>query len=145
VEHAPFVIVQATTAEVPAGTPLTFVVNEVGDTIVAVPLTTLHEPMPVKATFPVAVKSPLLHWLVVAPAMAVVPGELFERVIVLVEEGQVPLEIVQRITALFPADTVTIELGDAAFAMEAIPLTTLHAPVPTVGVFAAIVNDELLH
>jgi len=51
---------------------------------------------------------------------------------------QEPLLIVQRSTALSPTFTVTSVVGDAVFVIVGVPLIMLHAPVPKIGVFAAI-------
>lgn len=53
------------------------------------------------------------------------------------------LETVQR-KVTGEAVTVTVVMGDKLFEIVAEPLTTVHRPVPTEGVFAAIVNI-LLH
>ena len=48
------------------------------------------------------------------------------------------LEIVQRRVAVpGKAKPVTPEVGEVGVVMVAVPETTLHAPVPTVGVFPA--------
>jgi len=47
--------------------------------------------------------------------------------------------------ALLPAVTpVIVVVGEAAFVMEAEPLTTDQAPVPIAGLFAAMVKVEVL-
>ena len=62
------------------------------------------------------------------------------------DEGQLPLDTVQRSVALVPGRTPdTTELGDAGNAMVAVPLTTLHTPAPVNGVVADIVKDGTLH
>lgn len=59
---------------------------------------------------------------------------------------QVPLVVVQRNVALVPAGIpVTLDVGDDAVVMVAVPLTTVQRPVPVVGTLPAIVNDPLLH
>lgn len=79
------------------------------------------------------------------PAVAVVPNELLVIVTVLAEDGQLPLEIVQRRVAVLPAARVTADVADAEFEMVGEPLTIDHVPVPTVGTFAAITKAEVLH
>ena len=59
--QAPLVIVHLNVALVPTGTPVTPEVLEVGLEIVAVPLTTVHEPVPVVGLLAAIVKLPLLH------------------------------------------------------------------------------------
>jgi hypothetical protein len=59
--HVPLVIVQRRVADVPAVIPVTPDVGEEDVVIVAVPLTTLHAPVPVVAVLPDSVKESLLH------------------------------------------------------------------------------------
>jgi hypothetical protein len=58
---------------------------------------------------------------------------------------QVPLLIVHRRVAVLPAGTpVTPELGEEGDVIVAVPETTDHNPLPTLGEFAAIVKLPLL-
>jgi hypothetical protein len=59
--HAPLLIVQRSVALPPDGTPVTPDVAEDEVVIVAVPLTTLHAPVPVVAVLPASVNEPLPH------------------------------------------------------------------------------------
>ena len=68
--HVPFVIVQRNTAVVPAGTPVTVDVGEDGVVIVAVPLTSVHKPVPGEGLFPARVNDPVLHKVWFGPALA---------------------------------------------------------------------------
>ncbi len=70
--HTPFEIVQRRVADVPTGTPVTPDVANVGVVIVAVPVTTVHRPVPVTAGVAANVKLPLLQLFWSAPADAVV-------------------------------------------------------------------------
>ena len=69
------------------------------------------------------------------------PQEGPEGVVIItssVEGVQGGLEIVHRRVAVpGPAKPVTPEVGEVGVVMVAVPDTTLHAPVPTVGVFPA--------
>ena len=57
-----------------------------------------------------------------------------------------PFAIVQRNVAVLPAVMpVTPEVAEFAVVIVAVPLTTLHVPVPTVGVLPARVKLALLH
>lgn len=143
--QAPLVMVQARVAEVPTGTPVTPEVLELGVVMVAVPLTTLQAPVPTDGEFPARVKLPLLQLFKSEPALDVVGTALFVNTTVLAEEGQVPLEIVQRSVAVLPAETVTFDVGDEGVVIVAVPLATVQAPVPTIGVLAAIVKADVLH
>ena len=64
-----------------------------------------------------------------------------------VEVVQGALEIVQRKVYVLPAVPVKVDVGLAALAkLPPVPLTTLQAPVPTDGVFAAsvtVVNPQV--
>jgi hypothetical protein len=55
------------------------------------------------------------------------------------------LVIVHLNVAVFPAATVTAVLGKLVSVMEAVPLTILQTPVPTVAVLAVILNVLELH
>lgn len=119
--------------------------GEVGVVIVAVPLTTLQRPVPVVGELPASVKEPLLHCVCPLPASAVVACASFFNTTSSVEE-HVPLVIVQRSVALVPAGTpVTPEVAEEGVVMVAVPLTTLHVPVPTLAVLPASVKEPLLH
>ena len=60
--QTPFVTVHFKVAELPAATPVTVVAGEFGVVMEAVPLTTVHTPVPGLGLFAAIVKSPLLHW-----------------------------------------------------------------------------------
>jgi hypothetical protein len=63
-----------------------------------------------------------------------------------VEDVQVEFEIVHRKVALDPvAKPVTVVAGELAVVIVAVPETKLQAPVPVVGVLAAIVKVLLAH
>lgn len=139
------VIVQRKVAGVPAVTPVTPEVGEEGVVIVAVPLTTLQAPVPVVAVLPANVKEVLLQLTISEPALATVAAAWFVKTTSSVDE-QVPFVIVQRKVAEVPAVTAVIpEVGDEGEVIVAVPLTTLHAPVPVVAVLPASVKEPLLH
>jgi hypothetical protein len=141
----PLLIVQRNVALVPAGTPVIVVVADVGVVTVAVPLTTLHTPVPTVGTLPAIVNVPLLQLIRSAPAAAGVGSAVLVIVSSSVDTGQMPLEIVQRNVALVPAGTpVMVVVADVGVVIVAVPLTTLHTPVPIVGTLPAIVNVPLL-
>ena len=61
-------------------------------------------------------------------------------------DTQAPLVMVHLNVALLPAARpVTVVVGEDAVVMDTVPLTIDQLPVPVVGLFAAIVNDPLLH
>jgi hypothetical protein len=144
VVQVPFVIVQRRVAGVPAVTPVTPEVAELGVVIVAVPLTTLHKPVPELAALPASVKLVLLQLTISVPALATVAAASFVNTTSSVEV-QVPLVVVQRSVTLVAAVTlVTVVVADAAVVIVAEPVTMLQAPVPVVGAVAAIVNVLVL-
>jgi hypothetical protein len=78
--------------------------------------------------------------------LATVGSSSFWIVTSSVEEAHTPLAIVQRKVTLLPAATpVTVVDGEEGEVMVADPLMIDQAPVPTVGVLAAMVNEEVLH
>jgi hypothetical protein len=123
------------------------VTAEVGDdklAIVAVPLKTLHVPTPTDAVFPAKVKDPELQFDCAGPADATVTELSFVNVTVELDE-QDPLVIVQVKTALVPTGTPDIvDIADDGLAIVAVPLKTVHKPVPTDGVFPANVKEPEL-
>ena len=145
-EQVPLVTVHRSVALVPTGTPDTPDVDELGLAMIAVPLNTLQDPVPVVGLFAASVNVPVLHFSWAMPASAVVAWASLVRTTSSHDEGHTPLVIVQRRVALVPAGTpVTPELAEVEFVIVAVPLTTLHAPVPVVGTFPASVNALLLH
>src|SRR5687768_13512599 len=59
--HVPFVTVHLTVALVPAATPVTVVVGDPGVVIVALPLISVHTPVPGEGALCVIVKVEVLH------------------------------------------------------------------------------------
>jgi hypothetical protein len=86
---------------------------------------------------------PLAPWQMVIP---VVNGNaLFVSITSSADAVQGAFEIVHLNVALVPAGTpVTPDVGEVAVVIVAVPLTKLHAPVPTVGVLPARVKLPLL-
>ncbi len=85
--------------------------------------------------------------IVFVPVNGLTTGEaLLVMMISSVDGVQLLLLIVQRRVAELPEDNpvivVVAEVGDV---IVAVPLMRDHKPVPTVGLFAAMVNDPLLH
>src|ERR1019366_6881322 len=141
-----FEIVHLNVELVPRGTPVTVEVGEAGVVMEAIPLTILHAPVPTAAVFPASVKFPLLQLAWSRPAFAVVGVALFVRITSSVEAVQGLLEIVHLNVALVPAVTpVTPEVGEAGVVIVAVPLTTVHAPVPIIAVLPVRVKVLVLH
>ena len=79
------------------------------------------------------------------PALAAVGVALLVNITSFVEAVHGLFEIVHLNVALVPTRTpVTAEVGEAGVVMKAVPLTTLHAPVPTEAMFPASVKFPLL-
>jgi hypothetical protein len=141
-----FEIVHLNVALEPTGTPVTPEFGKEGVVIVAVPLTTLHTPIPTIGVLPARVKLPLPQLVWSVPALAVVGVALFVSTTSSVDGVQGLFEIVHLKVALVPAGTpVTPEAGEDGVVIVAVPLTTLHAPVPTVAVLPASVKVLVLH
>ena len=123
------------------------VIAEPGVAMVAVPLATLHMPDPDAGVLPVTENEPELQLLIVAgPASATVGASWLFNVMFAWLGAQGPLETVHKITGLVPAGTpVTVVFSDVVFVMVAVPLCTLHIPVPTVGAAADMLNVPVLH
>ena len=137
----PLVMFQVKTALVPTGTPDTSDVGDDGLEIVAVPLATLQTPRPTNGVFPANVKNPELQFVWAGPAKATVTGLSFVNVTDELEVGHDPSVIIQIKTALVPTGTpVTADVGDDGIAIVAVPLNTVHKPVPTDGVLPAKVK-----
>ena len=62
------------------------------------------------------------------------------------EAVQVPLLMVHVKVALVPAVIpVTPDVADAGAVIVAVPLVTVHNPVPVLGVFPAKVKEDVAH
>ena len=143
--QVPLVIVQRRVAEVPAVTPVTPEVAELGVVIVAEPLTKLQTPEPTLGVLPASVKELMLQFTRSVPADAGVTAASFVSTTSSVDE-QVPLVVVQRRVALVPAGTpVTLEVAEEDVVIVAVPLTTVQVPEPVVGTLPARVKVPLLH
>lgn len=101
------------------------------------PLTTLHEPVPTDGVLaPSALVVPPVQVVCGPPVVAVVGGWLMVMVTLAVDAVQGAWLIVHRtITGPAPLACVNVAVGELALEKVPVPpLTTLHAPVPTVGV-----------
>lgn len=133
--HAPLLIVQRNTVVVPELIPVIVVVAEALAVMTPLPLTTLHDPVPVVGVLAVNVAVLTLHRLWSAPAFEVVgKGDMIiltSSVLAL----HAPLLIVQRKVVVLPTVIpVTVVVGEPGVVIVHVPVTTLHVPVPVVAV-----------
>lgn len=131
--QVPLEIVQ-TNVFVPTLSPDSAEVGEDGVVIVPAPETTLQLPVPITGTFPFNedIDEQMVESL---PAFAVVGNASTKMETVSDDEGQVPLAIVQTNVFTPTLNPVTTQTGEVAANNEAPPATTVHVPVPIVGVF----------
>ena len=108
-EHVPLLIVQVKVALVPAVIPVTPEVAEAGVVIVAVPLVTVHKPLPVLGVFPAKANAAVLHWLIADPATEVV-GVASTVIELVVADAEHPLLLVA-VNVNVPPVVPTITLG----------------------------------
>jgi len=122
----------------PTDNPVTPEVGELGVVTVALPVMTVHAPVPTAGVFPASVAVvEQTSWS--GPAFDVVGEASLVTMTVSFDAAQVPFEIVQ--TRLFaPTDKpVTPEVGEPGVVTVALPPMTVHTPVPAAGVFPASV------
>jgi hypothetical protein len=139
VVQLPLVIVHLKVA-VPIAT-VTPEVGLAGVAIMAVPETIVHTPVPVPGLLPARVKAAVLQRLWSTPATACIFLLLVSTTVV-VDGVHVPFEMVHDNVAVLPANTKMVDVGLAGVVIVAVPETTAHTPVPTVGALAAIVKRE---
>lgn len=134
-EHVPLLIVQ-TNLFAPADKFVTPEPGLPGVVTVAVPVITVHVPVPIAGVFPARV-AVVEHNVWSGPAFEVVGGAFLAMTTVSLDGAQLPLLIVHT-NVLLPTDNpVTPEVGLPGVATTEPPAITVHRPVPTVGVFPA--------
>jgi hypothetical protein len=114
---------------------------------VGVPYMIVHLPLAVATLGALAasVKEVTLHSFWSGPAAAGAAMAYFTSVTSSELAAQVPLVMVQRSITESPGANVTVVVGLVGEAIVGEPYTTVHLPVPTVGVLAAIVRVEAKH
>lgn len=139
-------MVQRKVAEVPTTKPVTPEVDNVVVVTVAVPLSTLHTPVPIAGVLPANVVVVVLHKFWSAPAAAVVGGEDTLITTSSVEEAHGEFAIVHLKVALAPTvRPVTPEVAEVGVVSVATPAITLQVPTPVVGTLPANVAVVVLH
>ena len=111
--------------------------GELAEVIVAVPETKDQEPVPTDAMFPDNVAVLMLQAVISAPALAVVGLSLLVMVISSNVAAQGALVMVQRNTFAPTPNPVIPELAALGEVIVPVPETSVHDPVPAVGVFPA--------
>src|SRR5258707_8980420 len=133
--HDAFVIVQ-TNVFAPLDSPVTPDVGFPGAVTDALPVITVHAPVPTVGVFPARVAvGPHTVWS--GPAFAVVGASSRIIVTVSLDGVQTPLLIVQTNVFAPTESPVTPEVRSAGVVTSDVPAKTVHAPVPTVGVLPA--------
>jgi hypothetical protein len=136
--HVPFAIVHCRVAVLPAST-ITLVVALAGVTIVAVPATTVHNPVPIAGTFAAIVYRESEQCVCAGPATDGVGVAKFVNTtssVVL----HVPFVMVHLRVAVAPVATVTAVVALVGVVIVAAPETIVHNPEPVAGVLAAMIN-----
>ena len=133
--QVPLVIVH-TNVFTPVVSPVTPEVGLVGVVTTPVPAVTVHAPVPTVGAFAarVAVAEQIV-WS--GPAAAAVGIGSLLMVIASALGGQVPLVIVHTNVFTPVVKPVTPDVGLLGTVTNPVPAVTVHAPVPTVGAFAA--------
>ena len=108
----------------------------------AVPETTDHRPVPVTATFAFNVAEEA-HTVCDGPALETVGETSLITVTVLLEDGQVPLEIVQTKRLMPMLKPLTTLPGEEGLVTVDVPVETDQRPVPIVGVFPESVAEDV--
>lgn len=118
---------------------VTAVVGDEELSIVPLPLTSVHLPVPTTGLFPNSESLfAFAHKVLSVPALATVGTSLTFIVISSVKLAQAPPFIVQRNTLAPIVSPVTPDPGDKGEVTVPPPLITLQLPVPDVGVFPVI-------
>ena len=142
----PLLIVQRNTVLVPAVNPVIVVVDELAAVIVHVPLTILHNPVPITGVLPIIVAVDVLHCVWSAPAAATVAGSDTSIVTSSMVAVHVPLLIVQRNVVVVPGTkSVIVVTGELPTAIVQLPVTMLQLPTPTPAELADSAVVVVLH
>ena len=122
----------------PTLNPVTPELGDVGVVKIPVPATTVHNPVPTVGVLPASVPEVIqINWSI--PAFDAVGGVLRKIVMSSVEGVHTPLEMVHRKIFAPKLNPVTPEEGDVGVVTTPVPAMTVHAPVPTIGLFPASV------
>lgn len=135
--HKPLDIVHAKICD-PVGIPLTIVLGEPGELIVAVPLTKVQIPDPVVGVLAFKVAD-VAQMVCEGPALEIVGIAETTIAIVEVEAGEQP-DVIAHCTMVVPMpNPVIVVEGEFGELIVPLPETTLQVPTPTAGVLPVIV------
>jgi hypothetical protein len=121
---------------VPAISPVTPDVGLAGVVMVAVPVTTVHAPVPLVGVLPARV-AVAAHTVWSAPALEAVSPPLTLMITSSVDDVQGELLIVHLKVLAPTPNPVTPEVALVGVVIVAVPVTTLQVPVPAAGVLPA--------
>mgnify|MGYP001592676019 CR=1 FL=1 len=137
--HGGLLIDQVSTV-VPTVSPVTVVLATSEFVMVPGPETFIQLPTPAPGTFPAKVTEPVVTQIVwLGPALAIEGAATPVMVTLEIELAQGAFEIVHLKTLLPTPNPVIVVAGLVGVVIVPLPESNVHAPVPAVGVFAAIV------
>jgi len=141
--HGEFEIVHAKTLA-PLPKPPIAVLGKVGEIIVPLPETNVHNPLPTKGVLPAITAPELVHTVWFGPAADGVGRPLVVMVMFEVEDVQGGLLIDQVRTVVPGVNPVTVEFGKREFVITPGPETFIQAPVPATAGLPANVTEPML-
>lgn len=142
----PLLIVHLNVELAPLVNVLTADVGEPTVVTVAVPLNTLHAPVPITGVLPNSALVVTLHNVWSLSALEVVGNSSTWILNVSTVGEQPPSLIVHVKVAVAPmVKLLIVVVGELTDAIVAAPVSTFHVPVPDGGVFPAIVVVVVLH
>ena len=112
-----------------------------GEVIVAVPETNVHDPVPAVGVLPASVAA-AAHTVWSAPALAIVVLPFLVITTSSEDATHGALDIVHLKVTEPVIKPVTVEEGELGEVMVPIPKTLVHNPIPVEGVFPASVAEE---
>ena len=144
--HVPLLMVHLNTVMLPGVKSVMVVLGELPVVIVQLPVTMLQLPMPTVGVFPAIAVPVTLHRFWSAPASAAVGKASFVIDTSSVLELQKPLLMVHLNSVVVPAPKPVMPVVDkVGVVIVHVPLTTLHTPVPIIGVLPLKLAMDVLH
>lgn len=142
----PLLIVHLKVELAPGVKVVTPLVGELVVVTVAVPLNTLHDPVPTVGVLPAKVEVVTLHKVWSTSALDTV-GSSSTRMLTVSTVGEQPPSLIVHVKmAVEPiVKPVIVVVGELIVVMVAAPVNTFHVPIPDGGVLPAIVVVVVLH